>query len=251
MAAGITPLIVGNWKMNGTTAALAEVSKLASLLAQGGGPRCTVVVCPPTTLLAQLTELGSPGGIVSGGQDCHAAASGAHTGDISAQMLADAGAQYVIVGHSERRANHGETDGLVQQKALAAMAAGLTPIICVGETEAERRGGAATSVVAGQIEGSVPDDWAGHGIVIAYEPVWAIGTGLTPTIADITEMHDGIRALLVSRFGARGAAVRILYGGSMKPANARDILRVENVNGGLVGGASLLANDFHAIISSV
>ena len=251
MAAGITPLIVGNWKMNGTTAALAEVSKLAGLLAQGGGPRCTVVICPPATLLAQLTELGAPSGIVSGGQDCHTAASGAHTGDISAQMLADAGAQYVIVGHSERRANHGETDSLVQQKALVAMGAGLTPIICVGETEAERRGGSATAVVAGQIEASVPDDWTGHGIVIAYEPVWAIGTGLTPTIADITEMHDGIRTLLVGRFGERGAVVRILYGGSMKPANARDILRVENVDGGLVGGASLLANDFHAIISAV
>lgn len=251
MTAELTPLIAGNWKMNGTNAALGEVRKLSDLLAQGGGPRCTVVICPPATLLERLNELAAPAGIVTGGQDCHTAASGAHTGDISAHMLADAGAQYVIVGHSERRTNHGETDALVQLKAVAAHAAGLVPIICVGETEAERDAGNALGVVIGQLEGSVPDDWSGHEIVIAYEPVWAIGTGRTPTSADIAQMHDAIREQLRSRFGERGSATRILYGGSMKPSNASEILRIANVNGGLVGGASLLANDFHAIISAV
>ncbi len=251
MTAEITPLIAGNWKMNGTTASLGEVQKLAALLTNGGGPRGTVVICPPATLLERLNELASPAGIVTGGQDCHAAASGAHTGDVSAQMLADAGAQYVIVGHSERRTNHGETDALVQLKGLAAHAAGLVPIICVGETETERDAGKAVNVVVGQLEGSVPDDWSGHDIVIAYEPVWAIGTGRTPTSSDIAEMHNAIRDQLKSRFGVRGATVRILYGGSMKPSNASEILRIANVNGGLVGGASLLANDFHAIISAL
>jgi triosephosphate isomerase len=251
VTAEITPLIAGNWKMNGTSASLGEVQKLAALLADGAGPRGTVVICPPATLLERLNELASPAGIVTGGQDCHTAANGAHTGDVSAQMLADAGAQYVIVGHSERRTNHGETDGLVQQKALAAHASGLVPIICVGETEAERDAGKAVAVVIGQLEGSVPDDWSGHDIVIAYEPVWAIGTGRTPTSSDIAQMHDAIREQLKSRFGERGAVVRILYGGSMKPSNASEILRISNVNGGLVGGASLLANDFHAIISAL
>ncbi|KQU96744.1 triosephosphate isomerase [Devosia sp. Root413D1] len=237
--------------MNGTTASLGEVQKLAALLANGGGPRGTVVICPPATLLERLNELAAPAGIVTGGQDCHPAASGAHTGDISAQMLADAGAQFVIVGHSERRTNHGETDVLVQQKALAAHASGLVPIICVGEIEAERDAGNAVAVVIGQLERSVPDDWSGHDIVIAYEPVWAIGTGRTPTSSDIAEMHNAIRDQLKSRFGEPGAAVRILYGGSMKPSNASEILRIANVNGGLVGGASLLANDFHAIISAL
>lgn len=251
MTAEITPLIAGNWKMNGTTASLAEVQKLAGLLAQGGASRCTVVICPPATLLESLNELASSAGIVTGGQDCHAAASGAHTGDISAQMLSDAGAQYVIVGHSERRTNHHETDELVQLKAVAGHAAGLVPIICVGETEAERDAGRALEVVAQQLAASIPDDWSGHQIVVAYEPVWAIGTGRTPSSADIAEMHDAIRGHLQTRFGDRGAATRILYGGSMKPSNASEILRISNVNGGLVGGASLLANDFHAIISAV
>ena len=251
MAADITPLIAGNWKMNGTAASLSEVQKLAGLLAAGGVRRCTVAICPPATLLSALSAMAAPSGIVTGGQDCHPAAKGAHTGDISAEMLADAGAQYVIVGHSERRADHGETDGLVRQKALAGLAAGLTPIICVGETEAERLAGRAEAVVAGQLESSVPDEASAQDVVIAYEPVWAIGTGLTPTLSDIAQMHDGLRALLEKRFGARGSSMRLLYGGSMKPANARDILLIENVNGGLVGGASLLANDFHAIISAV
>jgi triosephosphate isomerase len=251
VTAEITPLIAGNWKMNGTSASLGEVQRLAELLAAGERPRCTIVICPPATLLAPLNAIAAPSGIVTGGQDCHHLPSGAHTGDISAQMLADAGAQYVIVGHSERRANHGETDALVRDKAVAAMTAGLRPIICVGETEEERRAGRAEEVVATQIAGSVPEQIGQLGIVIAYEPVWAIGTGLTPTSDDIAQMHDTIRRLLTERHGETGAATRILYGGSMKPANAREILRIENVDGGLVGGASLLANDFHAIISAV
>ena len=246
----ITPLIAGNWKMNGTAASLAEVRRLAELIAQGEAPRCTIVICPPATLIAQLTAEASSGGIVSGGQDCHPGVSGPHTGDISAGMLADVGAQYVIVGHSERRANHGESDELVRNKALAVIATGLIPIICVGETLEEREAGKAVEVVTGQLAGSLPAEWGSRGLVVAYEPVWAIGTGVTPTAADIAAMHDAIRKYLVDRF-EKGAGVRILYGGSVKPGNAREILRIDNVNGALVGGASLLANDFHAIISAV
>jgi triosephosphate isomerase len=246
----ITPLIAGNWKMNGTNAALAEVQRLSELLT-ASPPRCTVAICPPATLLAPLNVIAAPSGIVTGGQDCHPMPSGAHTGDISAHMLADAGAQYVIVGHSERRATYGETDDLVRGKAVSAMTAGLVPIICVGETEAERREGRAEEIVAAQLAGSVPEQIGQLGVVIAYEPVWAIGTGLTPTVDDIAQMHGTIRRLLTERYGDVGARTRILYGGSMKPANAHEILRIDNVNGGLVGGASLLANDFHAIISAL
>ncbi|HTM76619.1 MAG TPA: triose-phosphate isomerase [Devosia sp.] len=247
----ITPLIAGNWKMNGSRASLEQLQQLATLLTTGEAPRAMVVICPPATILHAIASQGSTSGIMAGGQDCHAEASGAHTGDVSAAMLADAGAQYVIVGHSERRANHGETDVMVRAKAEAAMGAGLKPIICVGETEAERDGGTAEAIVAGQLAGSVPDAASQHDVVIAYEPVWAIGTGRTPTNADIAEMHNSIRAILVARFGDKGASTPILYGGSMKPTNAREILAVENVNGGLVGGASLLAKDFATIISAV
>jgi triosephosphate isomerase len=251
VTAGITPLIAGNWKMNGTSASLGEAQRLAEMLAAGERPRCTIVICPPATLLHQLNAIAAPSGIVTGGQDCHPDASGAHTGDISAHMLADAGAQYVIVGHSERRAAHGETDALVRRKAVAAMTAGLRPIICVGETEAERRGGRAEEVVARQIANSVPEQIGQLGIVIAYEPVWAIGTGLTPEAEDIAQMHGAIRRLITEQFADAGAGTRILYGGSMKPANAAEILAIDNVDGGLIGGASLLANDFHAIISAI
>jgi len=251
MTTEITPLIAGNWKMNGTSASIGELQRLAELLALGERPRCTIVVCPPATLLDRLNLVAAPSGIVTGGQDCHPAPSGAHTGDVSAHMLADAGAQYVIVGHSERRADHGETDELVRAKAVAAMTAGLVPIICVGETEAERRAGEAEAVVTRQVTHSVPEHVGQLGVVLAYEPVWAIGTGLTPSAEDIAQMHGTIRRLLVDRFGDTGARTRILYGGSLKPANAGDILRIDNVDGGLVGGASLLANDFHAIISAI
>lgn len=248
----ISPLIAGNWKMNGLSQSLDELTELAQLLTTGEAPRAVVVVCPPATILAAVAAQGASSGILAGGQDCHTEASGAHTGDISAYMLADAGAQFVIVGHSERRANHSETDDIVRSKAEAAIGAGLKPIICVGETEAERDGGSAESVVNQQLAQSIPDAAEHHEIVVAYEPVWAIGTGRTPTLEEIAQMHANIRARLVERFGEeRGGAFRILYGGSMKPLNAREILNVENVNGGLVGGASLLAKDFYTIISSV
>jgi len=243
----ITPLIVGNWKMNGLRGSLSEVEKLAGMLA-GRQPKCRVALCPPATLLAPMIRMAAPAGIVVGAQDCSADAPGAHTGDISAAMIADAGAQMVIVGHSERRTDHGETDDLVRRKALAALGAGLTPIICVGETRAERDAGQASAVVSRQLAASVPDEAAGAEIVVAYEPVWSIGTRLTPTAADIEQMHKSIRDQLVGRFGGRGAAVPILYGGSLKPANAVQILAIAEVNGGLVGGASLLADDFAAII---
>ena len=251
MTTTITPLIAGNWKMNGSRASLEELQVLASLLTTGDAPRAVVVICPPATILHALASQGATSGILAGGQDCHAQASGAHTGDISAGMLADAGAQYVIVGHSERRADHGETDAMVRAKAEAALGAGLKPIICVGETEAERDSGQAEAVVASQLAGSVPDAAEQHEVIIAYEPVWAIGTGRTPTNEEIGKMHDRIRAILVERFGDKGAATRILYGGSMKPINAREILAIQNVNGGLVGGASLLAKDFYTIISAI
>ncbi len=248
----ISPLIAGNWKMNGLTHSLDELSELARLLTTGAAPRALVVVCPPATLLAAVAAQGASSGILAGGQDCHAEASGAHTGDISAGMIADAGAQFVIVGHSERRADHGETDDVVRSKAEAAIGAGLKPIICVGETESERDAGQAEDVVGKQLAASIPDAAEQHEVVIAYEPVWAIGTGRTPTLDDIAAMHASIRAKLVDRFGLpRGESIRILYGGSMKPQNAREILAVENVNGGLVGGASLLAKDFYTIISAV
>jgi triosephosphate isomerase len=247
----ITPLIAGNWKMNGLAASLGEVQKLAGLLTANASPRCTVAICPPATLLPEMTRIVAPSGIVTGGQDCHTAAHGAYTGSISAAMLADAGAHYVIVGHSERRTQEGETDLLVRHKAQAAMGASLTPIICIGETEAERREGRAEEVVARQLQDSVPDEAKGMPVVIAYEPVWAIGTGLTPTNEDISRMHTMIRQGLSARFPERGPAIPILYGGSLKPVNAHEILRIDNVNGGLVGGASLLANDFYAIISAI
>jgi len=236
--------------MNGLRAALLEVEKLASRLTAGAPPRCTVAICPPATLLNAMNRIAAPAGIVLGGQDCHPTPSGAHTGDLSAAMLADAGAQMVIVGHSERRADHSETDEVVRAKALAALSESLTPIICIGESRAEREAGDADAICSRQLAGSVPDEAASGDVVIAYEPVWAIGTGLTPTSADIAQMHNSLRQQLISRFGARGEGIRLLYGGSLKPANAREILAIPNVNGGLVGGASLLADDFAAIISA-
>ena len=194
----VSPLIAGNWKMNGLTHSLDELSELARLLTTGESPRALVVVCPPATLLAAVAAQGASSGIVAGGQDCHQQPHGAHTGDISASMLADAGAQYVIVGHSERRTNHGETDDVVRNKAEAAIGSGLKPIICVGETEAQRDAAEAESVVSAQLAASIPDAAEQHEVVVAYEPVWAIGTGRTPTLDEIDEMHSAIRARLVS-----------------------------------------------------
>ncbi len=247
----ITPLIAGNWKMNGLRASLDELTALAGMLTTGDAPRALVVICPPATILSAVARQGASSGILAGGQDCHPASSGAYTGDIAAGMLADAGAQYVIVGHSERRAAHGETDDLVRAKAEAAIGAGLKPIICVGETESERDGGNADSVVAAQLAGSIPEAAGQHDVIVAYEPVWAIGTGRTPSNDEIAQMHNSIRRQLVDRFGDKGQGIHILYGGSLKPQNAREILALDNVNGGLVGGASLLAKDFATIISAV
>ncbi|MDX1575018.1 MAG: triose-phosphate isomerase [Kiloniellales bacterium] len=243
-------LIAGNWKMNGLVASGRGLARdLVGLLADEA-PACDFLVCPPFHLLLAVGEdlAGSP--VQLGAQDCHTAEKGAHTGDVSAAMLADAGCSHVIVGHSERRADHGESDSLVRAKAEAALAAGLIPIVCIGETEAERQAGEALAVVGAQLAGSVPEVKGGaeSEIVVAYEPVWAIGSGRTPTPEDVGEVHGHIRALLCDRFGEdRGAAVRILYGGSVKAANAGELLAIGHVDGALVGGASLDANEFRAI----
>lgn len=238
------PLVAGNWKMNGLRASLAEIEAMGAAYDEALRARAELIVCPPATLIALARDMAARGGLGLGGQDCHAASGGAHTGDISAEMLRDAGASYVIVGHSERRSDHGETNADVEAKAAAALRAGLTPIICVGETRAEREAGEALSVVGAQIAGSLPDDAPSH-IVVAYEPVWAIGTGLTPTAGDVAEMHAFARERIEARLGRdRSEQVRILYGGSVKPSNANALMRVANVDGALVGGASLNAEDF-------
>jgi triosephosphate isomerase (TIM) len=244
-------LIVGNWKMNGLRSALSEVASLCDQLStsQDEHAQTQVVICPPATLLAPLASQFSGRGIEWGGQDCHPKTSGAHTGDLSAPMFADLGAKFVILGHSERRADHGETDALVAAKAGSAIAAGLIPIICVGESEAQRDAGQAQDVVLGQIAGSLPADCDASQIVIAYEPVWAIGTGRVPSVEDVGAMHNAIRDVLTQRFGTNaGQDPKILYGGSVNPANAASLLSIDNVNGALVGGASLKAESFLAII---
>ena len=241
----VKPLVAGNWKMNGLNADLDTVGAIAA----GAGPlaaQTDMVLCLPATLVAAAARAAASGPLSIGGQDCHMAVSGAHTGDISAQMLADAGAGAVIVGHSERRQDHGEDDATVLAKAKAALEAGLTAIVCVGETEAERRGGEAVARVTSQLAGSLPDGGAAGTMIVAYEPVWAIGTGLTPTTDDVAGMHAAIRAHLVTHFGT-GEQMRILYGGSVKPANAAELMGVAEVNGALVGGASLKAADFLGI----
>ena len=245
---GPRPLVAGNWKMNGTLASLDEVSRLVEML-EGKGPRCEVMICPPATLIAPMARLAATSAVRLGGQDCHTEAKGAHTGDISAEMLRDAGCSAVIVGHSERRADHGETDELVRRKAQAAHRAGLTAIICIGETLEEREAGHTLEVVAGQLEGSLPPSATADDTVVAYEPVWAIGTGLTPSLDQVAEVHGAIREQLRQRLGGPvGGAMRILYGGSVKPDNARELMSVGNVDGALVGGASLKAADFLGII---
>lgn len=240
------PLIAGNWKMNGLKA---DGVALARAVAAGAGGRsCGFVVCPPATLLAPVAEALAGSGIGLGGQDCHAAEKGAHTGDISAAMLADIGCSHVILGHSERRTDHGETDAGVKAKAQAALAAGLTVIVCVGESEADRDAGRTLDVVAAQVRGSLPDGATGANAVVAYEPVWAIGTGRTPTPDQIQEVHSHIRTVVAGTAGqGAGDAMRLLYGGSMKPGNAAEILALADVDGGLIGGASLVAEDFLAI----
>ena len=240
------PLVAGNWKMNGLKASLSELAAIG----QGAGEvwrKADLLICPPATLVfaAAAAMIGSK--VAIGAQDCHPEASGAHTGDVSAEMLADAGATAIIVGHSERRADHHETDEIVRTKALAAWRAGLVAIVCVGETRAERDTGKALEVVGRQLDGSVPDGATAANLVVAYEPVWAIGTGLTPTPKDVEEVHGFIRQKLTDRLKGEGKAARILYGGSVKPANAAELMAVPHVNGALVGGASLKAADFLAI----
>jgi triosephosphate isomerase len=252
MSDAIRPLIAGNWKMNGLTSSKSEFDAMVA----GAGSviaKADLLVCPPTTLLITFSE--RIGGIVPadqkvlalGAQDCHPKAFGAHTGDISAEMLADAGASFVIVGHSERRADHDESDALVRQKAEAAWRAGLTAIVCIGETQAQRDAGKTLHICGAQLSGSLPDGGTAANLVVAYEPVWAIGTGVTPTAEDVKQVHCFIRDNLITRFKGEGTKIRILYGGSVKPSNAAELMAVPNVNGALVGGASLKAADFLAI----
>jgi triosephosphate isomerase (TIM) len=241
-------LAAGNWKMNGTAAALDEVR---SLLAAHPAPGCEMLLCPPATLVAGMAALAKGSALAVGGQDCHPKASGAHTGDISALMLKDVGASHVILGHSERRADHGETDALVRAKAEAALAAGLVAVVCIGETEAERDAGQTLAVIGGQLDGSLPAGATAANLVIAYEPVWAIGTGRTPTLAEIAEVHAFLRNRLRGLIGDAADGVRLLYGGSVKPSNAAEIFAVPHVDGALVGGASLKAADFGAIVAAL
>jgi len=245
---GVRPLIAGNWKMNGVAAWLDEARRVSEALSQPGG--ADVMICPPATLISAMAAKASGSRLLIGGQDCHVAASGAHTGDLSAEMLKDAGAAAVIVGHSERRSDHGETSAEVRRKAMAAHRAGLMAIVCIGETAGERRAGLTLQVVGRQLAASVPDSATAADTVVAYEPVWAIGTGLTASTQDVAEVHAHLRTALVTRFGDNGRAMRILYGGSVKPDNARALLAVPDVNGALVGGASLKASDFLAIVAA-
>lgn len=243
------PLVAGNWKMNGLSASLAQIEAMAQGCDAALKSRVDLLICPPATLVGAAVATAA-GRLSIGGQDCHQKASGAHTGDVSAIMLADLGATFVIVGHSERRTDHAESSALVQAKAQAALAAGLIAILCVGETDAERKAGRTLEVVGAQVAGSLPIGATAANLVLAYEPVWAIGTGLTPTAADVAEVHAFIRAELIRALGAEGAGVRILYGGSVKPSNAAELMGVANVDGALVGGASLAAKDFLGIAAA-
>jgi len=243
----IKPLIAGNWKMNGLRDAIAEAVAISKSV-EKDKPRCDVLLCPPATLLPVLHEEIPNSVVALGGQDCHAEAAGANTGDISAEMLKDAGASSVIIGHSERRGDHRETSTAVCSKVLAAHRAGLTAIVCIGETAGERRAGLTTSVVMRQLEASLPESGTAGSVIVAYEPVWAIGTGLTPSSDDIAGIHASIRETLKARF-RDGDQFRILYGGSVKAKNAAELMAVDNVNGALVGGASLKAKDFLGIIN--
>lgn len=242
-------LAAGNWKMNGTSAALAELETLSKAAAPDG---TDVLICPPSTLISRAANTANGSHVAIGGQDCHAATSGAHTGDIAADMLKDAGASHVILGHSERREDHGESNEDVRTKAQTAWDAGLVTVICVGETLSEREADNTLDIIGGQLAGSIPDAATGENLVVAYEPVWAIGTGKVPTLSQIGEVHDFIRMRLERRFGEGvGRTVPVLYGGSVKPSNADEIFSVSNVDGALVGGASLKAADFQGIIDAL
>jgi triosephosphate isomerase len=249
MATRIRPLVAGNWKMNGLRASDAELKKIIAGAGSLSG-KADLMVCPPATLIARFAEAARGSGVAIGGQDCHAKASGAHTGDVAAEMLADAGASAVIVGHSERRTDHHETDDEIRAKAEAAWRAKLLAIVCVGETREQREAADTLKVVGLQLDGSLPDGAIAEILVVAYEPVWAIGTGLTPTADDVALVHAFIRERLVGRYGPAGGDIRILYGGSVKPANAAELMAVPHVNGALVGGASLKAEDFLGIAAA-
>ena len=247
MTQSLRPLIAGNWKMHGTNAFASDLAgSLADKMSDAGNNGVEMLLCPPALLLGAVRASIGDSGISLGGQDCHAAEQGAHTGDTSAAMLRDAGCAYVIVGHSERRADHDEDDATVNAKASAAQTSGLVPVICIGETLEEREAGRAVEVVTGQLRDSIPEGSSAASMVVAYEPVWAIGTGRTPTLDDISEVHDAIRSALKG-VSSDFDSMRILYGGSVKPENASEILSIANVNGGLVGGASLKSDDFWAI----
>ena len=250
MTPGIRPLVAGNWKMNGTGASLPELAAIGNGFMKGLETELDALVCVPATLLWRASEILHRTPVKSGGQDCHMAESGAHTGDLSAEMLRDAGADFVIVGHSERRTDHGESDSIVHAKAEAAWRAGISAIICIGETRDEREAGRTLEVLSRQIAGSVPSAATHATAVVAYEPVWAIGTGLTPSVDDVAEAHAHIRAELHKVLGAEAARMRILYGGSVKPSNAKELMSIANVDGALVGGASLKASDFLGIAES-
>jgi triosephosphate isomerase len=251
MAGTIRPLIAGNWKMNGLKASAVEARAVIDAAGETDAAlACDLLICPPATLILAFAQMAKGTPLMIGAQDCHGAASGAHTGDISAEMIADAGANAVIVGHSERRTAHAETDLVVMGKAAAAIRAGLIAIVCVGESEVERQSGRTVDIVSGQLAGSIPDTATPASLVIAYEPIWAIGTGRVPTNEEVAEVHAAIRNAMIARFGDGGEAVRILYGGSVKPANAQELLAIQNVNGALVGGASLKAEDFLAIVKA-
>jgi triosephosphate isomerase (TIM) len=245
--AGRRPLVAGNWKMNGLRAAAAELDAICRGYDKALQAAADLMVCPPATLIQAFADKARGTGVLIGGQDCSPQAAGAFTGDLSAEMLKDAGASAVIVGHSERRAGHGETDALVQAKAAAAYRAGLIAIICVGESKAERDAGRTLDVVSRQLAGSMPAAASAANTVVAYEPVWAIGTGVTPTPAQAAEVHSHIRGALSRRFAGEAASMRILYGGSVKPDNAGALMRANDVDGALVGGASLQAKDFLGI----
>ena len=243
----VRPLVAGNWKMNGTRASLDQIKAMAEGVKGALSEKVETLICPPATLLYVATALCDDSPLMIGAQDCHQNAPGAHTGNISAEMIADCFGTHVIVGHSERRTDHAETDHLVRAKAEAAYANELVAIICIGETADERKSGQTLDILKRQLAGSVPDGATAANTVIAYEPVWAIGTGLTPTTADVEQVHRFIRDRLTERFNGEGAEIRILYGGSVKPSNAAELMAVPEVNGALVGGASLKASDFLAI----
>ncbi len=250
MTPDIRPLVAGNWKMNGTRASLDQIKAMAEGVKGPLAEKVESLICPPSTLLYVATALCEDSPLKIGAQDCHQNASGAHTGDISAEMIADCFGTHVIVGHSERRTDHAETDHLVRAKANAAYAADLIAIICIGETAEQRKSAQTLDVLKRQLDGSLPDEAIAANTVIAYEPVWAIGTGLTPTVEDVREAHAFMREELVKRFGGEGRGMRILYGGSVKPSNASELMAIENVDGALIGGASLKASDFLSIYAA-